>query len=215
MNSIQKVGALVALSLMAKASLAGPMGFKDSVMTMGDFSPNWKEGFANYALTAKDAIGAEGLSMRSDDKRLTRKAVSLTYTRLAQRWNMPDAQANVWLLGGVGTVHGNDFSGSRTFYTPGIQVDYETTRVYLAATARLYRATGINHDYASVRAGFSFYEVSYDEVQPWFILEARRMRGLSGKTEVTPMLRLIANRYFIEAGVSNNRETRFNFMFIF
>ena len=157
----------------------------------------------------------EGLRYRSDDKRLTNEAVSLTYTHLAKRWNLPHAQANVWLLGGVGTVKGNDFAGSRALYTPGIQVDYETTRVYLAMTARLYRAEGINHDYASARAGFSFYEAQYDETQPWFIVEARRMKGLSDKTEVTPMLRLIANRYFIEAGYSNNRETRFNFMYIF
>jgi hypothetical protein len=87
--------------------------------------------------------------------------------------------------------------------------------MYVAATARLYRAQGINHDYGSVRAGFSFYEVGYDEVQPWFVLEARRMKGLSDKTEITPMLRLIANRYFVEAGVSNNKDARFNFMYIF
>ena len=215
MSRIRLMWARLALSVFSASSMAGPMGFKDSVMSMGDFSPSWQESFANYALTARDAIGVEGLRYRSDDKRLTNEAVSLTYTHLAKRWNLPHAQANVWLLGGVGTVKGNDFAGSRTIYTPGIQVDYETTRVYLAATARLYRAEGINHDYASARAGFSFYEAQYDETQPWFIVEARRMKGLSDKTEVTPMLRLIANRYFIEAGYSNNREARFNFMYIF
>jgi hypothetical protein len=41
------------------------------------------------------------------------------------------------------------------------------------------------------------------------------MRGLSDKTEVTPMLRLIHNRYFIEFGVNNTSQARANFMVIF
>ncbi len=206
---------LVCVAMLSAAAQAGPMGFKESTMSMGDFSPNWREAFVNYALTSKDAIGAEALYARSDDKRLLREYTGLTYTRLAKRWNMPHAQANVWLVGGVSALKGNDFAGTRTMLSPGVLVDYETTRVYLAATARLYRATNLNHDYASARAGFSFYEVDYDEVQPWFIVEARRMKGLSDKTEITPMLRLIHNRYFVEVGMSTDKNARFNFMFIF
>jgi hypothetical protein len=63
--------------------------------------------------------------------------------------------------------------------------------------------------------GFSFFEAHYDEVQPWAVLEVRRMRGLSDTTEVTPMLRLIHNRYFVEAGVNNFKQIRFNFMYTF
>lgn len=194
---------------------AAPMGFKDSAMAMGDFSPNWRESWVNYALTARDAIGAGGLYMRSDDDSKTRTLAEVNYTRLVKRWNLPHAQANVWFFAGAGSIRGNDFSGSRLAVAPGIQVDCETTRIYLAGTARLYRANGLNHDFASVRAGFSFYEVNYDEIQPWFIVEARRMRNLSDKTEVTPMLRLIHKRYFVELGVNNSKQARANFMYIF
>lgn len=194
---------------------AAPMGFKGSVMAMGDVGPSWRESWVNYAFTARDAIGAGGLYMRSDDETRTRTLAELNYTRLLQRWNLEDAQANVWLFAGIGSIRGNDFAGSKLAVAPGVQVDYETTRVYLAATARLYRATGLNHDFGSVRAGFSFYEVDYDEIQPWLVLEARRMRGLSDKTEITPMLRLIHNRYFVELGVNNSRQARANFMYVF
>ena len=40
----------------AHAASAGPMGFKDSWMGMGDFNPNWREGWMNYALTPRDAV---------------------------------------------------------------------------------------------------------------------------------------------------------------
>ena len=202
-------------SLASLSALCGPMGFKESWMTMGDVSPNWQEVLVNYALTARDAAGASALVMRSDDGTKTRRFTEATYTRLVRRWNMPESQANIWFISGVGNITGNDFSGSKTMASPGIQVDCETTRIYVAATARLYRAQGLNHDFASARAGFSFYEVDYDQTQPWFILEVRRMRGLTDKTEVTPMLRLIHNRYFVELGVNNASQARMNFMYIF
>ncbi|MES2936127.1 MAG: hypothetical protein V4864_00505 [Pseudomonadota bacterium] len=203
------------LALPGLPALAAPMGFNGSWMAMGDMSPNWREGFANYAFTPRDAAGPSLLSMRSDDKAKSRELAEVAYTRLVKRWNLPHAQANVWFVGGLGAIRGNDFPGTRTALTPGIQVDYETQRVYASATARLLRAEGLNHDYASARLGFSFYETDYDEIQPWFVVEARRMRGLSDKTEVTPMLRLIHNRYFVEAGVNNSRQLRFNFMYTF
>jgi hypothetical protein len=199
----------------AGRAVSAPMGFKGSVMAMGDFGPNWRESWANYALTARDAIGGGGLYMRSDDETKTRTLAEVNYTRLLKRWNLEDAQANVWLFAGIGSIRGSDFSGSKFAYAPGVQVDYETTRVYFAATARLYRASGLNHDFGSLRAGFSFYEVDYDEIQPWLVLEARRMRELSDKTEITPMLRLIHNRYFVELGVNTARQARANFMYVF
>ena len=206
----------VLMALIAGAGAhAGPMGFKGSTMAMGDFSPNWQEAWVNHAVTPRDAFGAGVVLMRSDDKRLSRNFAELTYTRLLHRINGEHSQANLWLLGGVGRVTGNDFADSKTMLAPGISADYETTRLYLQASARLYRAPGVNHDFASVRTGFSFYEVDYDQTQPWLIVEARRMRGLSEKLELTPMLRLIHNRYFVEFGVNNMKQGRFNFMYIF
>ena len=184
-------------------------------MAMGDFSENWREISLNYAFTARDAVGGDYTFMRSDDGTTTRELVEANYTRLLYRANLPDAQANVWFLVGLGAIRGTGISGEEVAVTPGIQVDYETTRLYFSAMGRLYRASGVNNDYAAVRAGFSFYEAEYDELQPWLIVEARRMRGLSDEIEVTPMLRVITRNYFVELGVNNMRQVRFNFMYIF
>jgi hypothetical protein len=206
-------GLLMALG--STVAPAAPMGFKGGTMAMADVSPNWREAWVNHALTARDAFGLGGVYMRSDDKRHSRTLAELTYTRLAQRWNFADAQANVWLFAGLGSVRGNDFAGSKPLWAPGVQLDYETTRIYLAGTARLYRAQGLAHDVTSLRAGFSFYETDYDEAQPWLVLEARRMRGLSGQTEITPMLRLIHKRYFVEFGINNDKQVRANLMYTY
>jgi hypothetical protein len=200
---------------------AGPMGFNESFMAMGDFNNNWREAFINYAITPRNALGMSATYMCADDKSKSRTLEEVTYTRLLKRWNAPHAQANLWFQGGVGALQGEDklVGGNRDFnkimITPGVQLDYETTRIYFQAAHRLYRASDINHDYTSVRAGFSFYESDYDKTQPWFVLEARNMNGLSDKIELTPMLRLINKSFFIEAGVNNSHEPRFNFMVIF
>jgi hypothetical protein len=200
---------------LAATAHAGPMGFNGSTMAMGDFSPNWQEAWVNHAVTPRDAFGAGAVAMRSDDKRLTRNFNELTYTRLVHRINGEHSQANFWFVGGAGQLTGNNFGGGKTMLAPGVSADYETTRFYVSASARLYRAPGINHDFASMRTGFSFYEAEYEETQPWLIVEARRMRGLSEKTEITPMLRLIHKRYFVELGMNNMKQGRFNFMYIF
>jgi hypothetical protein len=214
MNGLRPVMALC-LGLIGATIHAAPMGFVGSQMAMGDFSPNWREAWVNHAFTPRDAIGVGGIYMRSDDKQTTRDVAELTYTRLLSRLNLPHAQANAWLIVGAGGVRGNDFDGTRALIAPGLQLDYETTRIYLAGFGRLYRAKGVNNDYGAVRAGFSFYTVEYEETQPWFVVEARRMRDLSDKTEITPMLRLINKDYFVEAGVNTDGQGRFNFMYIF
>jgi hypothetical protein len=196
---------------------AGPMGFEGSWMAMGDMGVNWREAFINYAFTPRDAVGISNTFMRTDDKTQTSQLIDVTYTRLVHRWNMPDAQANIWFIGGVGALEIEDQNSSttKTMISPGIQADYETQRVYLTAAQRLYRAENIQQDYSMLRAGFSFYTVDYDETQPWLIIEARRMQNLSDSTEITPMLRLINKNYFIEGGINTEHQFRFNFMYIF
>ena len=78
------------------------MGFNGSTMVMGDFSPNWREAWVNHAVTPRDAFGAGGVAMRSDNKLLTRNFSELTYTRLLHRINGEHSQANFWLVGGAG-----------------------------------------------------------------------------------------------------------------
>ncbi len=207
--------------LLSQPTTAGPMGFDESFMAMGDFNNNWRESFINYAITPGDAFGISATYMRADDKTKSRTLEEIIYTHLLRRWNMPHAQANLWFQGGIGTLQGKDedigkdHDFDKIMVTPGVQFDYETTRIYFQVSHRLYRASDINHDYTSVRAGFSFYESDYDKTQPWLILEARNMNGLSDKIEITPMLRLIDKSFFVEAGMNTDYKPRFNFMFIF
>ena len=197
---------------------AAPMGFEGSVMTMGDFNQNWREVGFNYAISSRDALGLTHLEFRSDDGKDKRQVDTLNYTRLLSRWNSTDAQSNLWLFMGLGEVRGsidNQSIDSKFIASPGFQFDYETRRVYFAATHKLYRASNLNHDTTSIRAGFSFYEADYDQTQPWFILETKYTNQISDKIEVIPMLRLINKNIFVEGGVNNSGQPRLNLMYTF
>lgn len=198
---------------------AGPMGFQDSWMAMGDMGPNWREVCINYAVTPRDAFGVSQTYMRADDDSVSGNLTEVTYTHLLKRWNQPHSQANLWFVGGIGDMrmHERDVDeySNRLAASPGIQADYETTRLYFSGMHRLYRASAVNHDYSAVRAGFSFFEAEYEDTQPWLLIEARDMKRMSDRIEVTPMLRLINRNFFIEAGANNFGQPRFNFMLIF
>ena len=210
---------VIALILLpSRLVFAAPMGFEGSTMTMGDFNQNWREVGFNYAITSRDALGLTHLEFRSDDHKDKREVDTLNYTRLLSRWNLTDAQSNLWLFMGLGEIRGsidNQNIDSKVIASPGFQFDYETRRVYFATTHKLYRASNLNHDTTSIRAGFSFYEADYDQTQPWFILETKYTNQISDKIEVIPMLRLINKNIFVEGGVNNSGQPRLNLMYTF
>lgn len=207
-------------ALAAHAAFALPMASQGSVMVMGDFNASGeRELAANYAVTGHDAFGAMAgrwlepvMHAGEHEHKLARDAAALTYTRLVQRWNLPHAQANLWFVGMLGGVRGDGLDGTSTMWSAAVQADYETTRGYAGAGFEPMRATDVRHDTAWARAGFSFYEVDYEQAQPWFVVEVKRTRYTStAETLVTPMLRVIHRRYFVELG-ANDEGAQLNFM---
>ena len=197
-------------------ALALPMASQGYWMVMGDFEEGTRKLSANYALTAQDAIGVAAARFESPahggtGMRSSRELAALTYTRLVHRWNLPDAQANLWFIGQVGSLRGQGLAdGTRTLLSPAVLADWETTRLYVGAGMEAKRAGDWRRESTYARTGFSLYEVEYEQVQPWILLEARRERERiprSGamahevaKTEWMPMVRLIHRRWFLELG---------------
>ena len=208
----------------APAAFALPMASEGSWMTMADFNSGGERDIAvNFAVTGRDAIGVMATRWEEPvhhgglhQQHHERESVGLTYTRLVHRWNLPHAQANLWFVGAAGRVRGHGWRGERSFWSPSVMADYETTRLYLGAGLEPKRGdSGLRHDTAWLRAGFSLYEVDYEQVQPWFIVESKRVRYASAtRNELTPMLRLIHRGLFVEIG--RNREgTQFNVMWAY
>lgn len=197
-------------------SAAALMGFEDSYMLMTEAGKYNQEFMLNYAPSIHHAYGVEVMRMSPDGEPAT-TMTGVNYTGLIKRWNLPAAQANVWFMGSLGEAHGqfNGFS-----YSPSLQFDYETTRLYFLAKLRFIRAPGMNNDLAAIQGGFSFYETDFDETQPWFVLEAKTTRNFNPGMQITPAIRLINKSYFIEIGMTNpfdkeERTPRLNLMFTY
>ena len=116
---------------------------------------NWREISVNHAFTTRDAVGADYTFMRSDDEQ-TRASSSRRTTRdccigptcRTRRRTSGSSLASARFVAPASRA-------PRSSSRPGIQVDYETTRrTSSAAMARMYRASGVNNDYAAVRGGF-------------------------------------------------------------
>lgn len=202
------------LLLAAGPVCALPMGSVDTWMVMGDFAARSRELAVNYALTPRDAIGAAVSRWRTEPEggATLREVGSLTYTRLVKRWNLPDAQANLWAVGTLGSVRSSG-AKAEALWSPSAMADYETTRIYLSGGVKAQRSATVRQSTAYARAGFSFYEVDYDEIQPWLVVEAKRQRDVVSKTETAAWLRLIHKRYFVELGADDQSRVRFNFMY--
>jgi hypothetical protein len=200
----------------AQSQTAALMGFEDSAMMMTEIGRYNQEWMLNYSPKIGHAFGVEVMRMSAKREQAT-TIVGLNYNGLIKRWNMPHAQANLWFQGSIGEASGL-YDGFA--YTPSLQFDAETIRLYFLAKARLIRANDMNYDTAVVQAGFSFYEASFDETQPWFVLEAKTMRNTEPSLQITPAIRLINKNYFFELGVTNPFQgesfaPRVNAMFVF
>lgn len=194
---------------------AHPVSYPGNLMLMGETGEKMEDYNAVYTFAANHALSAGYLRMESDGGARERRITNLHYNHRLRRWNLPDAQANIYLQAGVGHATGNDFSGERLAVLPGIQADYETQRVYFAYRWHGMKSSAFTHMIHNVQAGFAPYAAEYDEIAPWFVLDVRRTTNLGNRTEITPTLRLIHKNVFFEAGVSTERRLRLNVMLNF
>jgi hypothetical protein len=210
---MKRTALIAALGLAVGAVEAHPVTFPGNLMFMGEVDRNSQEFNAWYTFAPRHAAGPGYMEFRSEDRAREREIVNVRYNYRAARWNWADAQANVYLQAGLGSATGNDFSGSQTVLMPGLQLDYETRRIYTAYRWQAYRGGPIRHQFNNVQAGFSFYAVDYDDWQPWFIVDIRKMSNLAMDAEVTPTLRLIHKTLFLEVGAVDGERLRLNVMY--
>jgi hypothetical protein len=201
---LREIYASLGLIFLANATSAMPVGFKDSWMTMGEISKDFSDAAVVYTFDQKSSFIGAGSTFKwqqtpAQSRRVNVAEAELGY-RLA-RWNLPEAQANIYLQGGVGSAGSNFFAGRQTVGLVGLQVDYETRRLYSALKWHGSYAKDFDYTRTSLSGGFSFYKTEYDEWQPWLVLEATRVGGSAkDATEYTPYVRFIHKTLFLEVG---------------
>jgi hypothetical protein len=200
------------MSVMAK-----PIAFAGGSTLMAEYGAGTMEELQFFYAPRYDfSFGGGYLELNSDE---TTKTRSISYVRLnylVHRWNLDDAQANIYIWGGLGNATGNTFAGSAFTQNAGLQADYETRRVYASFKTDLQRSSDFSHRIDTLQLGLAPYRHEYGSVATWFLVQAREYTGgIHRGTETAVLVRLFKGGVWVEAGITNAGKLQAMAMFNF
>jgi hypothetical protein len=195
-------------SLLAGAATlaqAKPIAFSQGTTVMAEYGAGtMTEAQVFYAPKYFLSLGGGYLELESD---IDHRRREITYARanyLVKRWNLEDAQANVFVWGGAGQAYVSELGEHQFAGNAGAQLDYETRRIYASLKTDLQRAEAFSHRVDTLQLGIAPYKHDFDSLATWFVLQGRQYTGgIHDGTEWALLLRLFKRGAWIEAGVTD------------
>lgn len=184
---------------------AKPIAFADGTTVMLEYGAGtMKEAQLFYAPEYYLSLGGGQVEFDSAESPTVQRITYARVNLLAHRWNLPDAQANIFVWGGLGGATGNRFTGTELTANGGGQFDYETRRVYASLKSDWQRADAFEHRVNTLQLGLAPYRHEYNGLATWFVYQAREYTGgIYGGVEQALLLRLFKGGAWIEAGITN------------
>lgn len=209
--------AFALLGLSPMLATAKPIAFAKGKTLMLEYGAGtMNEAQLFYAPRYWYSLGGGWLELSSEDGRRQRHVSYLRGNLLAKRWNLPAAQANVFVWGGLGHATGSDFAGSTLARNAGVQADYETRRIYAALRSDLQESEHYSHRIDTLQLGIAPYKHDYDTLATWVVVQGRRYTGdLYRGTETALLVRLFKGGVWVEAGVTTKGHLQAMAMFNF
>lgn len=218
MNFFKQALACCLLSAVScQSAYAKPISFaKGSTVMLEYGGGTMVEAQAFYAPKYWWSAGVGAIEFNLADANTRERITYVRFNGLAKRWNLPAAQANIFIWGGVGQARSNAFPGSETAWNYGAQIDYETRRIYGALRTDWQDADSFKHHSNTLQLGIAPYEHDYDTLATWVVLQARTNdRALYDGIETALLLRFFKNGTWVEAGITNDRKLQAMAMFNF
>lgn len=205
------------LGLLPMTAAAKPIAFANGTTLMAEYGAGTMEEIQLFhAPRYWYSVGGGWLALESDDGDKRRRISYLRANLLAKRWNLPSAQANVFLWGGLGNATGNDFDGSVLDRNVGVQGDFETRRVYASLQSNLHESIAYSHRVDTVQLGWAPYAHDYDSLATWFVVQGRRYSGdLFRGTETALLVRFFKGGAWVEFGATTGGKLQAMAMFNF
>ncbi|WP_397606619.1 hypothetical protein [Silanimonas sp.] len=212
MPRILSVG-LMALAgvVLASPSLARPISYAGGHMLMVEHEPDVDRFSYTYSPSHRWSVSAGGV--RADGLERTNE-LELGYvraSRLLHRWNLPAAQANAFVWGGVG--QGRTALGDGLARHVGLQLDYETRRIYTSLVTELHEGDGWSHRFDTAAIGWAPYEHDIDRVATWVVLKGMRTtNAIDDDIKPVAVLRFFTTRWWLEVGADADGQPLANVM---
>jgi hypothetical protein len=200
---------LIFSTLLTATAAAHPVAFEGAwqLMLGGNDSMQNLELYHSY--TPRTAFGFH--AMRFEDERDDDLFAGLQHNWLLKRWNLPDAQANLYLgvAAGVAKQDGDPWAPAGLGF---FRADYETRRFYTAFDTKLVGSEDVSRGVTSLSFGVAPYKAEFEQLNTWLILQLEHVSGMEDDLEVIPKIRLFKANYFLELGCSLDGEPQLNFM---
>jgi len=196
---------LIALGIPLRLE-AKPIAFAHGTTVMAEYGAGTMgELQIFYAPSFNYSLGGGYLAL---DSAIDGSSTDITYARLnylAKRWNREASQANVFVWGGIGSANIDGVSGDEFAWNAGVQLDYETRRIYASLKSDLHESSEFSHRIDTLQLGFAPYKHDYDTVATWFVVQGRRYTGeIFDGTEVALLLRLFKGNKWIDVGATTD-----------
>ena len=201
--------------LWIKSTHAHPTSFEGGFSFMSEMSQKDQEFSMIYS--PKYWLGSGVIFIRSPEKF---NIITSQIGWLFKRWNLPAAQGNAYLLGGAGYGILKENTGSKidgSVYRFGVQLDYETRRIYTFTRYVEHRFFEDNkriNDQFSAVLGFAPYLGEFDELNSWVIFKFIASDRFNDMAYIL-MLRFFYKNFLWEIGQDLNGNPQFNFMIRF
>ncbi len=197
--------------------LAHPTSFEGGFAAMSELSPDTQE--ISFVYSPKYWMGLGVITMRSPGKF---KLLTSHIGWLAKRWNLPEAQGNLYFLGGLGYGEKNAKNRSPiglkgALYRIGVQADFETRRIYTFMRYIRHHLFKDNHrlsDHFSLALGVAPYLGEFDEINSWLILKLVAKSQFQN-VAIVPVLRFFYKNFLWEIGQNLSGGAHLNFMIRF
>lgn len=196
--------AAVAMAMAAPAA-ARPITYTGGTMLMAESNADGRHASFTYSHSFRWATSVGALR---HDGLATTGHVDLEYVRVAhlvRRWNFPAAQANAFVWGGLGHARTGVSDGLSPHV--GLQLDYETRRIYTAFNSELYEGDGWSHRMDMATLGWAPYEHDIDRLATWIVVRGTHTTN-AAETGVVgqAFLRFFTPKWWLEVGADENGE---------
>lgn len=203
--------AALCAACLAGTAVARPVSYPGGVTLMQGLDPMTGSALIHYTPSRHYSLGGRYLRMREDGWQLAGPQV----TWLVQRWNMPAAQANIYVSGMAGAAWAD---GGAAGHGGSIeaQADWENRRLMVMGQARLTSAEGFGtSSMQMLRLGFAPYEGDYGDAHLWLFAQLTRDSGSADSVQPALVGRLFYRTLLVEAGVTDRGGLILNSVFRF
>jgi hypothetical protein len=211
----KKCAAAIALACAwSFSALAKPIAFGKGSTVMAEYGAgSMLEAQAFYAPSYRYSVGVSALRLENFVGNREQVVARLNY--LLQRWNLPKAQGNVFVYGGLGTAHSRfnlaavNQAKTATALSLGWQADYETRWLYSSMRMDWSHSAAESFRVDTAQFGLAPYAHSYRDWATFFLLQARQYHGDLGTqpiqrgTELAALVRVFRGNFWLEAGLTD------------